>query len=120
MRVQLNREKLEHLHEFVVWLLNEYPAGDKAEELVDALINKIRIKLRNRMDSYNAKNNYCTTLTKEEALALFIWMQQLTPMIPKNFYAFEQNITLQITNQIDQTYGTIGARKITGAIATAN
>lgn len=117
MRVSLTREKLNSLFDMVQYLLAEFPAGDKAEELVDGLIHKIRIKMRNRLDTYNIKNSYSFTLTKEEALAFELWMSQLKPMIPITNYVFEQNIALQITNKIDQIYGTIGIRKVTGAIA---
>ncbi|MES2651293.1 MAG: hypothetical protein V4663_06105 [Bacteroidota bacterium] len=120
MRVNLNREKLQRLHELVEYLLKEFPASDKAEELVDALIHKIRIKLRNRLDTYNVKNSYSITLPKEEALAYFIWMEQVSKLLPKNVFVFELNVSLTITNEIDRTYGTINAARPTAGLLASS
>ena len=118
MRVSLNRDKLCGLYELLVFLLNEFPASDMAEELVDVIIHKIRIKIRNRLDTFNNKNSYTFTLTKEEALAYFIWMEQLRPLIPITDYNYELTVALTITNEIDKTYGTINpTEKGTRAIA---
>ena len=106
-KIQLNRQRLEGLYNLVEWLLTNYPAGDKAEQLIDELIEKIRVKLRNKVESFSPRNSYSVTLKKEEALAYFIWMQQLEPLIPKGLFVYELSVSSSLTTQIDMNYGTI-------------
>lgn len=119
MRIQLNRQKLTAVNDLIQYLLKEFPAGDEAEALVDDHIKNIKKKFENRISTINIKNSFCITLSEEEAKAYFSYLQQLTPMIPKTFYVLEQKASQEILNLIDETYGTIETRKITGTIAGA-
>ncbi|MGY3054352.1 hypothetical protein ACVWYG_002559 [Pedobacter sp. UYEF25] len=107
MRVNLNREKLTRVHEMVTLLLNDYPAGDAAEKLIDALINKVRLKMRNKLDKMSFKNCYSFSIPQEEAMALFIWFGQMEAVVQPTDYIFEKNVLQDIINQIDREYGTI-------------
>lgn len=107
MRINFNREKLTRVLEMITLLMHDYPAGDQAELLVDALINKIRIKMRNRLDTMNVKNSYAVSMPQEEAMAFFLWFSQMEVVMPATAYIFERTIAQEICNLIDRQYGTI-------------
>lgn len=98
MRIKMKYEEMKSLYEMVEALLKLYPAGDPAEELIDALVNKVRIRLRNRLD--NLKAGYSITLPKEEALAFELWISQMRQVLPSPAYIYELNTATQITNEI--------------------
>lgn len=107
MRIQINREKLTSLNELLKYLLKEFPAGDESESLIDDKIKNINRKLEERIATTNNKNSYSVSIPEAEAMALFSYITELTPMIPKTFYVFEQKVSQEILNQIDETYGTL-------------
>ncbi|RYF25164.1 MAG: hypothetical protein EOO42_04345 [Flavobacteriales bacterium] len=113
MRIILNHEKLSRLHEMVTLLLKQFPSENKAELLLDAIVNKVRLRMRNRLDALNSKNSYSVSLPIEEALAFYLWFEQIETCLTRTDYIFERTVATQIKNQIDQTYGTI---KPAGAI----
>ncbi len=107
MRINLNREQMTNLYQMISFLLKEFPANDKEEMMVDLLVEKIRIKLRNRLDAYLVKDSYCVHINVDEALAFDTWMAQIRPLLKIDQFVFEKTIALKITNKIDLTYGTI-------------
>lgn len=105
MRIKLKRDQAEHLLELITYLLTTFPYSTRGEKLLDVLVNKIRIKLRNKLDFRDPRNGYGITLNEEEALAFEEWMSQLSSSIPAHTYVYEQNIAKNITNDINAIYG---------------
>ncbi|MBY0377488.1 MAG: hypothetical protein K2Q33_02855 [Gammaproteobacteria bacterium] len=120
-KIQLNRQQLDGLYSLVEWLLQNYPASDNAEQLLDDIIEGVRKKIRTKVESFSNRNSYSISLKRHEALAYFIWMQQLEPFIPKGLFVYELSVSSTLTNKIDMTYGTInGAKSNTLSLPQAN
>lgn len=83
--------------------MDAYPALNPAEELIWALVKKVKIKFRNRMD--NTRAGYSMTLPKDEALAFEFWMNEMRKEIQPDTYKYELNTADQITNEINRLYG---------------
>lgn len=102
MRVKLNKAQANDLFHFVTFLLTMYPFQHRREKLLDILVNKIRLKLRTKIESSYTKS-FSIKLAEEEALAFEEWMEQIEAVLPKSMYVYEQTFTKQITNEINRT-----------------
>lgn len=120
MVLTLTREKMQMLFDMVEYYLKALPASNELEALVDEQIISIKDKMTAELATMNFRNYYRLWFTKDEALAFDTWMKEINNTVEPLEYYQERILSTQITNQIDETYGTIGIRKITGAIATAN
>ena len=98
--MRLNRSKMEGMLLMMTYLLEQWPAEDKAEKLLHVIVDKIRTKMRNRLDQVNTKNGYTITLSQEEALAFDLWFGQMA--LPESLYTYEQNIAQGICVEIDR------------------
>ncbi len=105
MKIHLTHQAAESLVILIKYLLDKYPAEDKAEKILDALVNQVRLKIRNRIERGFSQSGYTFTLSIEHSLAFDLWMDQMRPSIPPLEYGYEQNIALQITNESDKIYG---------------
>ena len=103
MKIKLNRDKMQSVHDLISHLLAAYPAEDKAERLLHKLINRVRIKFRNRLDQVNERNGYQVTLTEDEALALDIWFNQV--VLPADNWIYERLQVEKMCNEADRLYG---------------
>ncbi|MGB4776127.1 MAG: hypothetical protein WBP45_13190 [Daejeonella sp.] len=101
--MKLTRERLEAVHIYIDYLLKMYPAENKAEMLVQLMVNRVRIKMRNRLDQLNKRNGYRVNLTQEEAMAFEIWFNQMPRQ--ESIFIYENNIVRQLCNDIDKQYG---------------
>lgn len=101
--MKLTRERLEAVHLFIDCLLKTYPPENKAERLLHVLVNRVRIKMRNRLDQINNHNGYRIKLSQEEAMAFEIWFNQMPEQ--ENAFIYEGNIVRQLCNEIDKQYG---------------
>lgn len=103
MKIKLNRVKMLGLFELIEFLMDGNQAENDGEQILYLLVEKIRIKLRNRLDQLSLKDNYQITLSEDEALALKVWLEQ--KHIPANYFNYELNVAQQICLDINKQYG---------------
>jgi hypothetical protein len=105
MRVSLKRDKMQGLHDLIYYLLKTYPAEPRnaAEELLDTLVEAIRLKMYIKLASINKKESFCMTLKKEEALAFEIWFGQMAK--PTGTFFLETHNAQELSNEINKVYG---------------
>lgn len=116
MVITFTRERLEMLHIMLCDLMQRFPATTEEEMALDIHVLSINTKMHYQLSTYKVKNNYPIYFTKEEALAFDKWMEELNLTLLKLEYYQERMYAKQITNQIDETYGTIGIRKTDTAV----
>ena len=96
---------MEGLLDLIGYLLDTFPAKNKAEYILQLMVEKIRIKIRNRLDSYNAKDRYSVKLQAEEALSFELWFSQIPLALLSVNYRYELNVANHIITDIDKIYG---------------
>lgn len=104
MKVQLNKDQASNLMGFIDHMLFTYPAENRAEKILDILVNRFRVKLWNKLNVKTQKC-YSVTLSPEEALGFEEWFCQISSSIQDLQFIFEKNLAKQISNQSNQTYG---------------
>ena len=105
MLIKLNQEKAAGLHQLIMFLMETYPPENKAEKLLHMMVNRVRIKLRNKLESLSLKNSYSISLTDEEALSLDLYIAQMEASIEFNIYIYEKSVAKDVTNEIDRVLG---------------
>jgi hypothetical protein len=103
MKIKLNRSKMEGLYQLLSILLKN-KASNKAEQILHCIVVKIAIKIRNKLDQYNAKDSYQISLNEYEALAFELWFNSNADWTA--WYIYELNVAQAICRDIDKNYGT--------------
>ena len=105
MLIKLNYDRATGLYQLIIFLMETYPPEDKAEKLLHMMVNKVRIKLRNKLESLSPKTSYSISITDEEALSLDLYMSSMEASIKHNTYIYEKSVAKEITNEIDRVLG---------------
>jgi hypothetical protein len=103
LKIQLNRMKMEGLHQLIAYLLAEWPAEDKLDSLLQLLVEKIRTRIISRLDKIVTREGYTLSLSREEALAFELWYSQVA--LPAETYRYEQTVADHVCCEIDLVYG---------------
>lgn len=104
MTVPLTKEQATNLMAFIDYMFLHCPAESREEKILDLLINKIRVKLWNKLNVRTQKR-YGVTLTQEEALAFEEWFSQVWSSVKPLEFVMEKNLAKTISNQANAVYG---------------
>ncbi len=101
-KIKLNRSRLDGMYVLIDHLLSAYKPKDKAEKLLGLLVEKVWIKMRNRLQTYKPNDTYSVLLSPEEAIAFAIWFDQQA--IDRTIFQYECNVATQLLHEIDRLY----------------
>lgn len=103
MKITANKEKLTGLGLLFAYLVINYTPDNMAEKLVYAHVYRIHLKIKAKLDVLNyPKGGYNINLTDDEAIALYLFMQNVS--IPENHYRYEAIQMRLITDEIDKIH----------------
>lgn len=107
MKIQCSQGQLEGIVLLLGVLVVSQTPSNIPEQLVYnhvfKLYQKTRLKTENYGQKLTAKSKLCNLcLTENEALALYVYLQQVT--IPQAQYQYEAIQILRVTNEIEKQY----------------
>lgn len=101
MRIKTNQERLNGAVLLLGTLLEHNKPQDISEKLIHGMVFKVYQKIRNKAEM-PGKNGYSFSLSDQDALALFIFINQTDLMV--DFYPYEALHLESIANEIHKKY----------------
>ncbi|GGH02931.1 hypothetical protein [Pedobacter zeae] len=106
MKIKATKDKIAGISLLLGVLMEQNKPRDIAETLIYLLVDKVFTKVRAKAESlWSPKSGWGVNLTDMEAMALFIFLQQVH--IPERLYKYEAIQLNDVSNQIEKVYGAL-------------
>ena len=101
MIIKSTHSQLTYITDLLAHLLDENKPQDLADKLVYGIVFKAFQKIRNKAE-FPSRSGYRFTLTDQEALAMFVFLNQVD--LKRDQYPYEANQLQLISDQIHQQF----------------